>query len=83
MLAFFFFVWSAAGLVLKVYADGIVAVLGGEDAVSAAFVFLLIMIAVVILWVEKEAIKILVVSVDNYYDIRIGIKPGTGGYLLM
>ena len=41
------------------------------------------MIAVVILWVEKEAIKILVVSVDNYYDIRIGIKPGTGGYLLM
>lgn len=83
VLAFFFFVWSASGLVLKVYADGIVAVLGGEDAVSAAFVFLLIMIAVVILWVEKEAIKILVVSVDNYYDIRIGIKPGTGGYLLM
>lgn len=83
VLAFFFFVWSASGLVLKVYADGIVAVLGGEDAVSAAFVFLLIMIAVVILWVEKEAVKILIVSVDNYYDIRIGIKPGTGGYLLM
>lgn len=82
-LACFFFVWSAAGLVLKVYTDGIAAVLGGEGAVSVAFMFLLIMITVLILWVEKEAVRILVASVDNYYDIRIGIKHSTGGYLLM
>ena len=75
VLAFFFFVWSAAGLVLKVYADGIVAVLGGEDAVSAAFVFLLIMIAVVILWVEKEAVKILVVSVDTTMTFALALSP--------